>query len=301
MTMGVCIRVSPMACALGNILHVGIQISITVDLHLSEIVANIATSIYTLAVKRGAGDSIIFGASQIHGRWVAALVLVFSILSSGTRIINTAYTCFTVFAVRSDARPSRVFTGGRSGDPTDAVVVWITNIGRVASQFLRCFKLSNITALELSRGCGAGGALLSLFSAGWCSVWAIARAPALPTCFSIGQGDAYYSTKVRQLDRVGGRLVVGRNSEEEGGKELHVGFDMINYDNSSVLWEWLWHFEKSKVRLLYVSEKRESMILVSSSRWHVPRNERICFPHSVLFFYVPCRTQHVHLRILSDK
>mmetsp|Transcript_31025 Transcript_31025/g.45655 ORF Transcript_31025/g.45655 Transcript_31025/m.45655 type:complete len:291 (+) Transcript_31025:275-1147(+) len=223
--------VSPMIIALGNILHVGIQISITVDLHLSEIVTNIAASIYTLAVKRGVGDSnsIIFGASQIHGHGAAAPVLVLSILSSGTMTINTAYTCCTVFVVTSDFFNkvedwSRVFTGGRSCD-TDAVVDETTNIGRVTSQCLRCSTLSNITALEVSRGCGAGGALISLFSADWLSDSDM-MPTALSTCFSIGQGDVCYSTKVRQLDRVGGRLVVGRNSKEEGGKELHVGFDI---------------------------------------------------------------------------
>mmetsp|Transcript_13471 Transcript_13471/g.27342 ORF Transcript_13471/g.27342 Transcript_13471/m.27342 type:complete len:89 (+) Transcript_13471:475-741(+) len=73
----------------------------------------------------------------------------------------------------------------------------------------------------------AGAALVRISSS---------RAGGAPFSFSflagvaVGQGDVCYSTKVRQLNRVGGSLVLGSNSEEEGGKEHHVGFDMINYD-----------------------------------------------------------------------
>ena len=44
----------------------------------------------------------------------------------------------------------------------------------------------------------------------------------------VGQGDVCYSTKVRQLNRVGGSLVLGSNSKGEGGsKELHVDDDVV--------------------------------------------------------------------------
>ena len=68
------------------------------------------------------------------------------------------------------------------------------------------------TALVRIRSSRAGGAPFSFFYLAGVAV---------------GQGDVCYSTKVRQLNRVGGSLVLGSNSKGEGGsKELHVDDDV---------------------------------------------------------------------------